>query len=531
MFFVFIFIFVKICSIENAVAADVSNSVESSVLCSQATNSPPRKSRRQTADKKASAKEFEEQLARQLTDSTHISPARKNNFLLKELAEKENKGPDNIAFPPFLELAAPPMPSAVDLPYSADARHLRSAHKKRNASNGSLLMPSSILTGETDDEDDLEEKVSPAYRRASRQSTTPRSIASLKKTSPRLHYKESDECDDVIAPYSPDSTKGKLTPRQRQVLYEEFKINERSISLMDGCNRALHLKASDPAFATLLEVYSAPEEKEALITLKDQYPSPIRSPHLTAQFPFYSPAARVGLGRSDLIEAKEIGLVAPLPADAFLMPSIPETTEEKAEIRKHQQELLEELERERGKSALEVAAEIETEAKIWEKYFSYIQLRKTQIANGEAKKIRKSEILGAFEKLVQPHYQMVKVGSYKVYFSMASLDLKRYDTKGRSNLQRIKDNALCPIGPDHFEMNYHHLTQHDALSHGGESTIVLITKKLHTDFSGSLHFREVTYQDLPRIDIDRAAFGQVRASFGPAIVEAIEKVSYDSDAK
>ena len=174
------------------------------------------------------------------------------------------------------------------------------------------------------------------------------------------------------------------------------------------------------------------------------------------------------------------------------------------------------------------------------------QKRKAEIAKAKkyktakegVKKIRKSEILDLFAAVIlspsapdsssdsKPPYQMVELGSYKLYFSMISLDLERRDAKGRTNRQRLTNLGLCPIGPDHFEMNYHHLTHHDALSHKCESVIVLITKTLHNDFSGSLHFREGAYQDLPRVDLDRAAFRQVRSTlFGPAIVEAIEKTS------
>ena len=188
------------------------------------------------------------------------------------------------------------------------------------------------------------------------------------------------------------------------------------------------------------------------------------------------------------------------------------------------QELFFELEGARGKSSAELSMEIEAEYKLWENHFAYIQRRKNEATSGTGNKIRKNEIIETFERFVKPHYQMVEVEGYEVYFSLESLDLGRANPGRLTNMERLVD-SLCPIGSDGEIMNYHHLTHHDAKTHASRSVIVLVTNKLHTQFSGSLHFANSNYRDLPRAPLNRAEFARARNGFGPKILERIKSAA------
>ncbi len=320
---------------------------------------------------------------------------------------------------------------------------------------------------------------------------------------------------------STEFKKGKLSPAQREQLSKKFDLTPGRINAAERRNRALYYTTNDPEFHGILSETSNPVERQEIIALKEKYSSPIRDPHLTGKF--LTPAARWALSRLEIVEAKGSGLVESWPADATKEPYIPETEEEKTIRRRHKEELSIEAEKRRGKSTKELSKEFSAEAELWENHFTHIQLRKEEIVTGTGKKIRRNEIIELFEEFVMPNYQMLEIEGYEVYFSLFSLDLARSDLEGLSNLDRLK-NSLCPIGADGETMNYHHLTHHDAKTHQGRSIVVLITQKLHTQFSGSLHFCESTYRDLPGTPVNRPEFKKARNEFGLKIAEYIEQI-------
>jgi hypothetical protein len=63
---------------------------------------------------------------------------------------------------------------------------------------------------------------------------------------------------------------------------------------------------------------------------------------------------------------------------------------------------------------------------------------------------------------------------------MKRIDLKVKDSRGRSNLERMRE-GLAPLGPDGKPINLHHLTQ------GGKSALVEITNAMHTRHRSVLH--------------------------------------------
>lgn len=213
------------------------------------------------------------------------------------------------------------------------------------------------------------------------------------------------------------------------------------------------------------------------------------------------------MSRTDQNDLRQKKIVfTPRPKD-FLPEEVMETEEERI-LRKAQQKLdFQALESKRGIPPKSLKEIIKAEYDIWEKHFSYIKMRKDQCTRkiNPTKKITREEIEYSFQKNVADRFDKVTVGKYTIYFSKDTLDMQRIDTKGRTNLDRMKQ-GLSPIGADGQPMNYHHLTHHDSATHGVNCDIVLLSDEIHTKCSGLFHFGKNTYASLPRKKVDRLLF-------------------------
>ena len=266
----------------------------------------------------------------------------------------------------------------------------------------------------------------------------------LSKPLGRLHppsFHDDSEDDAEKSTFKEASFKGYLSPEQREKFSEEFAVATETVRNIEIVNFSLYLQLGDPFLESLLGSDSDPAIRQAIKKLKEIYSSPIRKLDLKKTFQLLTPALREFLTRSEVVRAKESGWAESLPADAFKMTHTPETPEEKAERKKAQEESFLELERSRGKSPLELCREIEAEARLWENHFAYIQLRKEKITSGTERKIRKGEIIDTFRKFVAPHYQLVSVEGYDVYYSMTN-ELSSFDSSRCKNSPMRIDNHL-----------------------------------------------------------------------------------------
>jgi hypothetical protein len=302
---------------------------------------------------------------------------------------------------------------------------------------------------------------------------------------------------------------------------------------------------------TLEELHNAVE------LTKRARPSPIRNPAYgkteEGKSDFYSPAGKAVLGRRDLNDARQKGVVRKLDLGAHIVPVTPETAEERLAREERQYRAFVESEKGRGKSENQLKKELQSELELFQDYLNYVKRRKlengvegeevdlsdddednnipqvtpTEIDDDDggeietlASKITKRELEEQFEKLVGKHLIHLVVDGYDLYFSKDTLDLNRIQKDGLSNRDAMKDLERTPIGADGKPMNYHHLTHYDAKTHKTKSIILLITDNLHKRYSGLLHFGAQTYR-LPKNRVDRKKFNTARDKFNTEIVKAL----------
>lgn len=95
------------------------------------------------------------------------------------------------------------------------------------------------------------------------------------------------------------------------------------------------------------------------------------------------------------------------------------------------------------------------------------------------------------------------------------------DGQNNEDLMRV---SKAPIGPDGRVMNLHHLSQKDP------GVLVLITNKLHTEFSGGLHFNSAAHYVNPT-SIDRSAFEGFKRKFYPYFLSMLSVSSEEEEAE
>jgi hypothetical protein len=267
----------------------------------------------------------------------------------------------------------------------------------------------------------------------------------------------------------------------------------------------------------------SPEIKEKIGHLRSMQPKHIQNLDEFPHSPTHplTPAARVVLPRKIINKAVVRGDLFSLPTSAFDLP-VPEESLEEIEARKEAREkAFLEAENKKNKAPTDLTGELLKEYEKWEIYFEFITARKTACVEQEESPLFRSEIKEAFQKWVAPHLKFITKDKYTIYYDPNTLDLKRTDIDGATNLKRMR-LGLCPIGADGESMNHHHLLQVDSATHDVDSIIVLITDTLHTKYSGKLHFSRKTYQGLPRLAVDRGLFQKEREEFNIALAKHLQ---------
>lgn len=302
--------------------------------------------------------------------------------------------------------------------------------------------------------------------------------------------------------------------------------------------------------------------------VKLEKPSPIRNPAYKDNGDFYSPAGKVVLGRRALTEGRQMGAIRKLFPEAHTIPQPIISLEQRKEREQlqYQQFLKEELAR--GKTEVNLKAELDFERELFGEYLNYIKLRKAEngvlgdegteadeedsddesvlaspsiieeadvdevedveVAEAASTRIKKSELELKFEEFVGNKMSHLKIEGYDLYFSTQTLDLDRLQKDGNTNRDVMTQLGKIPIGADGKPMNFHHLTHYDAKTHKTKSIIILITDSLHKKCYGLLHFGSQTYR-LPKIRVVRQMFNIVRETFNKKIVDSLAGNESESD--
>lgn len=167
-----------------------------------------------------------------------------------------------------------------------------------------------------------------------------------------------------------------------------------------------------------------------------------------------------------------------------------ETPEERPARRNIQDRIFRRIEAERGVSAESLSAQAEQPCKIWKEYFNYLELRKQAIDKGLEVKITAGEIENVFDEFVRPHYAMINVRGWGLFFNKNEIDLNRCNSNNVSNLVLLMTGE-APIGADGKPMNLHHLTRRQP------GRIILVDEYFHQKFSGLLHLRSEQHMKQP----------------------------------
>lgn len=121
----------------------------------------------------------------------------------------------------------------------------------------------------------------------------------------------------------------------------------------------------------------------------------------------------------------------------------------------------------------------------WQDFFAYFKTRNAR------QPLKRKEIEETFEKLVAPHYAYFYINKddkeQGIFFyapdTLSPNRLDNFTNPGpRTNIERVQDEGLSPIGADYAEMNIHHLTYHQP------GVYVLLSRSFHRDFCQQLHF-------------------------------------------
>lgn len=158
---------------------------------------------------------------------------------------------------------------------------------------------------------------------------------------------------------------------------------------------------------------------------------------------------------------------------------------------------------ERGLSKEDLNQELLYEEYAFADFLNNLEIEKKNIKDKRQKRLSREQLTDLFEIFVSDSYVKLEVNDFILYFSPATLDLKRKDVTEVNNLKRLS-LGLSPIGADGKEMNFHHLTKYDALTHpyAGKSLIILITSTFHKKHSENLHLSHDYYMG-PKKPVDR----------------------------
>jgi len=274
------------------------------------------------------------------------------------------------------------------------------------------------------------------------------------------------------------------------------------------------------------------ELERSIGILKALHPEPIRD---TVQFPrsdqqIFSPAAR-HLPRREVAKLRFLDLVLHLPDYATAEPLVIETEEERAARKERQKKEFQASEALLGNFPKQLISEREAALKPWIPYFKYVEMKKNQYSEGIVEKMKWPELGAAFMKYVAPHMEFLEIEGFEVYFSLDIINFKRVNPKNnRTNAENMKE-GFGPTGVDGQPTHLHHILRICARSHPMKITeamrenrespykLVYVPEFIHTEYTELLHPSNYI---LPRLDIDRTAFGHSRK----IIHQTVVKVKY-----
>lgn len=224
-------------------------------------------------------------------------------------------------------------------------------------------------------------------------------------------------------------------------------------------------------------------------------------------------AITAGFPRRSITALQASGQISDaLKPEDFDEPYIPETPEEKALRKAAFAERFKAREVKRGLSQEDILSVYEKELAFWDDYLDWMTSTRAE-AESTGQRFGRDDMILAFDELVAPHYKILDLGNgYKVFYSPETLDLDRENDVGETNLVILLRGG-CPIGHDGKPMNFHHFTLHDFATHGssyGVTYLILISEKLHTEYSGALHPPKSVYKHVPRTRVLRPGFDPIR---------------------